>query len=384
MFFVSRGLKALGHSVEVFSFRNDHPMHREFSDLGVPVYTANHSRLIFEDRLKLLYEPLRCFQPTVVFAVIGADALEMLRYVPRGVLRVAMLHDKTIEAFQAVKLHRHCLDHLVVVSPPLLQCVPEWVSDLPCTYLEHGVPFRENMPVRQPNPDGPLKILYYGRIDQDPKQVRLFPVIWRGLKERQVSFRWTIHGRGKDEGYLREQMAEGVAAGEIFFSKPVHHAELDAIIGRHDVYLLASRLEGGPLTLLESMARGLVPVCGDIPCLIQRVVSETNGFRVPCSSADAYVKCLAKLDGDRALLESMSADARRTIRDHFSEMAMAQRYVDFVQTYATAAGLASWATAVEVQPLLGAPSPVLRAPALRPFRRWLKRLHGAGRFGAGL
>lgn len=376
MLFLSRGLRALGHSVEVFSFRKFHPMHREFSDIGVTVHTMDETQLILEDRLKALYEFLREFQPQVVFSVIGSEALEMQRYVPPSVLRVAMLHDKVLQAFNSVRLHRPWLDELVVVSPPLLQCVTQWVPDLPCTYLEHGIPLRDNMPVRQANPDAPLRILYYGRLDEDPKQVRLFPEIRKKLKERQVSFRWTIHGRGKDEGFLRHEMAEGVKLGDVVFSEPVHHDKLDTIIARHDVYLLASRLEGGPLTLLESMARGLVPVCGDTPCLIQTVVTKDNGFRVDCSNPDAYADSIAALDRDRSLLEAMSMESRRTIVDRFSEMRMTERYLKFLRDRVLNNAPTSWPRLLAIKPMLGTSKPWLQLPALRPIRRWIKRVSG--------
>jgi len=372
--FAARGLKGLGHAVEVFCFTKNHPMHREFQDIGVPVHTADEERAIFEDRLELLYERLRRQEPNVIFAVLGVEPLELFRYAPPGVLRVAMVHDRVPEAFEAIKLHQPHVDHLVLLAKHLIEDARQFVPDLPSTYLAHGVPISPNMPLRQPNPDSSLKILYYGRIDQSAKQVRMFPIIWRGLKERKISFRWTIHGHGPEEGYLREQMAAGVESGEIIFSKPVHYDALDAIIAQHDVYLLASRFEGGPLTLLESMARGLVPVCGDIPCLIQEVVNERNGFRVPHTDPAAYVESLARLDQDRPLLESMSEEARRTIRQDFSVIAMAERYVDFIRRSATLNGPVSWAAKVRFNAMKSLNSPLLYFRAFRPLRRLLKKI----------
>src|SRR4030095_11691568 len=99
-------------------------------------------------------------------------------------------------------------------------------------------------------------------------------------------------------------------------------------------------------------------------------------FRVPCTDTEAYVECLARLDRDRCLLESMSVEARRVIRQNFSESAMTRRYVDFVRARTPAAAV-SWPESVEVKPFLGSPFGLVRTPGLRPLWRWLKRMQAS-------
>ena len=47
-------------------------------------------------------------------------------------------------------------------------------------------------------------------------------------------------------------------------SSPVSRDQLFPLVRQHDVFIMASEIEGGPLTLLEAMALGLVPICNDI------------------------------------------------------------------------------------------------------------------------
>ena len=101
----------------------------------------------------------------------------------------------------------------------------------------------------------------------------MLPEIWSVLKHRNISIRWTIHGQGPDEAALRRGLAEASQAGEVNFSPPVPLNQLGDMIRRHDVFIVTSRHEAGPITLVEAMGHGLVPVCADIPCLIQEMVN---------------------------------------------------------------------------------------------------------------
>jgi len=138
--------------------------------------------------------------------------------------------------------------------------------------------------------------------------------------------------------------------------------------------MLASDNEGGPLTLLEAMTLGLIPVCGDIPCLVQEVVSSENGFRVPRNVPVAYAEIVARLHQDRPLLERLSAAARQAITTHFTVEAMAQRYVNFfTANVRTVTPNPSWPKRIEPKVMRGADSHWLSLPVLRPLRRLVKQ-----------
>src|SRR5487761_2304718 len=68
--------------VAVFSLEANNPLASDFQSLGVPVLCLDEHRMIFEDRLKIVLENLRRFQPTVVVSTLGAASFEVLRYLP--------------------------------------------------------------------------------------------------------------------------------------------------------------------------------------------------------------------------------------------------------------------------------------------------------------
>jgi len=368
------GFGAIGIPCAVFSFSRDNPFAGEFAAAGVPVHVGDEDRLIFEDRLTSLYKKIAEFNPNAIIANIGGEAYETLRYAPPGVARVGMIHDLAMEPARTVAIYKDVLDGVAVVNSYLAEEVRRAEPTVNCRYLPHGIPL-PTVAARDPNASDPLKIIYFGRL-YPGKGTRFFPGIMDELQKRKIPFQFRIHGEGPEEAYLREALANHIAAGVAVLSSNVSRAELYPLIRQHDVFIMASEHEGGPLTLLEAMALGLVPVCHDIPCLVQEVVNAENGFRIP-RTPEAFADVIALLHQDRPMLERLSATARKTIDVAYSIEAMAKRYVDFINTMAPQSRVA-WQDSIQPEPIrcLSPTAQLLqRLPLLRPARRLLKSLN---------
>jgi glycosyltransferase involved in cell wall biosynthesis len=373
--FLGKGLHELGLPVTVFSFSSQNPLQKDFEAVGVPVHREHEQRLIFEDRMVRVYDAIRSFQPSVVFSVIGAEGLELFRYLPPGVFRVAMIHDHYPPLYDELPVYRPYYDHVVAVAANIEAHIHQHYPETPCNYLRHGVFLNPPEKIRAANADRPLKIIYFGRLEHSAKRVRIFPQIWSELKRAGIPFQWTIHGTGPDEPFLREQLADAEQSGEVIFSKPVPHDQLGEIIRQHDIYLLASVHEAGPLTLLEAMGYGLVPVCADIPCLLQEVIAPNNGFKIKPDDASAYASAIGQLHHDREKLEAFSKAARFTVETGFSERAMAQRYLEFIHTNTPAHPSVAWPRQINVKPMLRTANPIMSSRPFRSLRRLVKSVN---------
>ena len=350
--YLASALRVLGVPVEVFSFTANNPFSREFSGAGVPVHVQDEKRLIYEDRLQSLYQALCVFDPSVVVSVLGVESYEMLRYLPVGVMRIGIILDMAIKPQNFVSHYAHTMDHIVVIARYLVGEVLQAKEHPPVTHLQLGIPITANVAPREPNLNAPLRLLYYGRLENASKGVRLFPDIVAALNRRRVPFRWTIHGWGPEGRFLEQALALDVRKGNIIFSDHISYAQLPSVIRSHDVYMLTSTNEGGPLTLLESMTLGLVPICGDIPGLVEDVINSENGFRVPRADPEAYAEAIEALHSDRALLERMSQAARATITKEFSAEEMAHRYIRFLESL-NPTNTVVWPERIRVRPILG-------------------------------
>ena len=274
MLYLVAALRDLGCESKIFSFTQEHPLEKQFLAESIEAYLCDDRRHIYEDRVRQVYTEVKSFAPDVVVAILGADAFEFLRYIPKNVARIGVMHDRTGHPERFAPRYGQEMDQMVVVSSYLLDDVARVAPYLKCSCIKHGVPFFKSTPIRRPNLSEPLRIIYYGRLEDTAKGVRIFPKIVSALNRRKIPFCFTIHGSGPEKGFLEEALANERKMGHVVFSSPVSHEKLPILISKNDIYLLASIHEGGPQTLLESMALGLVPICGDIPCLIQEVIQS--------------------------------------------------------------------------------------------------------------
>ena len=93
-------------------------------------------------------------------------------------------------------------------------------------------------------------------------------------------------------------------------------AELPDLVGHGQILLFPSYSEGFPLSLVEGMACGLVPVSAHIPGPDQVIVEDVNGLYFPAGDADAL----------HARLEELLADPDRLYRLRQGAVARAREF----------------------------------------------------------
>lgn len=135
-------------------------------------------------------------------------------------------------------------------------------------------------------------------------------------------------------GPLSEEMKDKARSlrrkGQVIF--PGFQADIPALLGIMDVFVLASVIEGFPNVILEAMAMGKPVVAtrtGGIPELIR---SGYDGILVPPKDgkhlADAILSCL----DDPAMAKSLGENARKKIAGNFSMDRMVDGYEQFYRS----------------------------------------------------
>lgn len=162
----------------------------------------------------------------------------------------------------------------------------------------------------------PLRILYLGRLDPQKGLDRLRDIA-AALAELP-------------DAALRVVGKSVVAPGEdaklgFDFEAPVYEAEaLLSLYEWADVLILPSRYEGLPLTILEAMRLGVVPIATRVGAVPEVVGDGVNGFLV--SQENCVSETLARIEelkADRPRLRSMSEHATLTMADRSWDRAVA-------------------------------------------------------------
>lgn len=354
--------------VAVLSFGKDNPMASDFARADVPVLCLDDRHIIFEDRLKTVLLELSRLKPSVVLATLDATSFEVLRYLPAGVFRVGVNQADHPTTYEMIRHYAPHMDLLAVVSETMkrkTEALPD-CSRVPVVYLPYGVPFPPNGQMRERDSNRPLRILYLGRLLQVQKRVRLFPAIFERLKASGIPFHWTIAGDGPEKEFLERTM-KGSETQTVSFPGIIPYAGVPRVLSEHDVFLLASDHEGLPLSLLEAMGHGLVPVVTDLPSGIPEVVDETTGKLVALDNVAGYADAIVWLHQHRNEMKLLSQNARRKVQREFSVEAMTDRWLAAFPKSLPVAG--TWPTNWDIKPPLPTRHPLYYSAPMRVLRR---------------
>lgn len=318
-----------GVAAQFFTLEKHCAFESDLVALGIPRTSQDENRDIFEDRIRGTLKALAEFQPTVVVAWLGPGSLEVLRYLPGGVYRMAVVHCDHEMFYNAARPYHAVLDEVVGVSHKIgrvLRNLPEF-SGLRISSIPNGVSVPAMAPFRDLDKGQPLRILYFGRVQHPQKRVRLFPEILRVLVNAGIPLKWTIAGDGTDRQWLEENMRTPSGLQSVCFLDAIPHHEVPHLLDQHDIFLLVSDAEGTPMSLLEAMGHGLVPVVSDLESGVREAVDDTNGILVPVNDIEGYARGIIHLHEHRDELMMKSSAARERVLAEFSVERMTERWL---------------------------------------------------------
>jgi len=159
------------------------------------------------------------------------------------------------------------------------------------------------------NEDG-IHILYLGRIEPNKGMDYLLKAV-RILKEDDTRF--TLHFAGIEQGQNRYIERFKETLGEQFIYEGVVSGKKKTnLLKRCQIFVLPSFYEGLPMSLLESMSYGLVPVVTDVGSIGEYVKDGENGLLIGVKDTMAIVRAVKQLHSNK-----LSIAARRTIVERF-------------------------------------------------------------------
>ncbi len=363
-----------GIAVEIFCFEKKNPLAPDFQAQNIPVLCLDERRMIFEDRLMILLRRLRDFKPTVVIANLGASSFEVLRYLPVGIFRIGVIHSDEASQYEMVRYYTPLMDLTAVVSQAMKEAAaarPEF-ANVPLACLTLGVPMCRDSELPDRHFSAPLRLLYLGRLSREQKRVHLFPEILRQLCANGMPFHWTIAGEGEERNFLEANFKTASPDQTISFAGPVPYAQVPALLKQHDIFLLASDYEGLPLSLLEAMGNGLVPVVSDLKSGIPEVVDADNGCLVPVNDVAGYARAIIHLHEHRDELAAKSAAARKKVKREFSVAAMTDRWLTAFPTPPSSTPV--WQQQWKIVAPLPAKNPFHFSPPMRALRKVTAKL----------
>jgi glycosyltransferase involved in cell wall biosynthesis len=270
----------------------------------------------------------REFDGVLVNVLTSRAEMSTVRYLPRDVTRIMIVHSITPGTYAAARAIRDHVHATVGVSPRISRDLirrfrfsPERTFTIPNAAT---VPLPEAEAYASHK--GGLRLIYLGRIEDAAKGVFWLPKI---LDRLPSEITLTVAGDGPDLPELRKRSVR--LANRITFLGRVSAERLQGLWAEHDVLLMPSRFEGSPLTLIEAMAAGCIPVVTRIGGVTDVIVTNgQDGILFRPGDTRAAASAIAWLAECAGRLQRMSRAARDAVGDRFTVSAMAERYLHVI------------------------------------------------------
>jgi len=342
---ISSGLIKEHLKVKIFSLSNHNPLASDFQLNAIPVTAEDNKHRIFEDVVKSSLLKLNAFAPSIVVACLAPSSFEILRYLPADILKIGVIQSDDQNVYKMVQLYEKYIDCMVGVSQKIVESIrniPAFEGK-PVFYIPYGIKIPSiSTNLISLDHSQPLKILYLGRVCKEQKRVHLFPKILNDLKNMNLNFIWTIAGDGDELNYLKKEMISASPGQLVKFVGQVPYRNTPDIIKDNDVFLLTSDYEGLPLSLIEAMAYGLVPVVSDLPSGIREAVDSNCGILVDVNNTSGYSKALYYLWKNPAVLRNMSEASAKKAASSFSVELMVSKWIELFNMKCQKGGSLYW------------------------------------------
>jgi glycogen(starch) synthase len=173
------------------------------------------------------------------------------------------------------------------------------------------------------SPDGPASdrvtgdpaVLFVGRLVEGKRPGDALSAIER-VRDTHPDARLHFAGRGPLRADLERRVAErGLGDGARFLGE-IPHEEMPQLYRGADLFVLPSRAEGLPRTVLEALSTGTPVVASDLAQM--RSVIEGAGVTVPVGDSEGFAAALSTLAGDAERYGRYSARGRERVTTEHS------------------------------------------------------------------
>lgn len=168
---------------------------------------------------------------------------------------------------------------------------------------------------RERSPEEVLEIHCVGRLVPSKGQLILLRACELMLS-RGYSFRLRLVGAGPDRKHLETfAVQKGLP---VIFEGAKNHEETRQLLGRADVFALASFAEGVPVALMEAMAMEIPCVSTCVAGIPELIRDGLEGLLVPASSAETLASALQRLLDDPFLRRSLGVAGGKRVFEQYN------------------------------------------------------------------
>lgn len=192
------------------------------------------------------------------------------------------------------------------------------------------------VPYGVPTPDGTarkiqgrLRIGYVGRLAEEQKRISEVARAFCRVTQQLEGVEATIYGDGPDRQSVVDILANEGGSAKVTLAGPIPSDQIQRrLVDECDTVVLLSDYEGLPISLLEAMACGLVPVCLNIRSGIPELIDHGVTGLLVDDREDSFTAAIKCLRNDDALWHRQSEAVRKRVKAAYSLETAAALWVE--------------------------------------------------------
>jgi glycosyltransferase involved in cell wall biosynthesis len=248
---------------------------------------------------------------------------------PSSIHTVGILHSDDAMHYDHVRQLGRFWNRVVTVSQRIAEtCRSLQVPADKLYTIPYGIPIPSEPRRDTRTSADPIHLIYVGRLEQTQKRVLDMIAILDRLSDRGIPFRMTMVGEGPIRSAIETKASSHIAAGRLSLKGTIPNDQMASQYQSADVFLLTSAFEGLPVSLLEAMGHGCVPIITHVESGVSEVVRPgVNGELIAVGDIDAFVDIIARLQQNPHHQRELAEQSHRTmVEGEFSLARMVDRY----------------------------------------------------------
>lgn len=298
------------------------PLYKHLTKHGIPCETTTYKNFT-EENIQWILECLKKAPPQIFVPNLVVPAYYAAKWAKKsGIYTIGVCHsdDPFYHALQQEFIDGQKdfrLNGMVCVSNELEKQLKasDFANEIAVERIPYGVHVPEQKTQRL---DENLKVVYVGRFAEEQKRISEVGKAFCRMTAQIPYTSAIFYGDGPDKCNLETILkTDGknlpVSIGGSIPANKVQEKLLDS-----HVIVLLSDFEGLPISILEAMACGVVPVCLQMKSGISEQIRQgVTGFVVTDRFND-FISAIKTLQADHNLWYNMSENAKRNISENFT------------------------------------------------------------------
>ncbi|MFN9644467.1 MAG: glycosyltransferase family 4 protein [Cyanobacteriota bacterium] len=302
LYSLSMELKRKGHAVKVAVPNNFFHNGAKYSEhyKGIDIVFFSNRTGSYQGRLNALCKLLINYPTDIVVGVNIGDLYEAYRRVMnkiQGTRIVMTLHAFEVEYLRDIAKYSRLLDGVITTNKLSKKMVTKLglINESRVLYAPYGVD--SNRLIVERKHRDTLKVAWVGRLENQQKRIKDLAYIVKHLESNHIDYQLSIAGEGPAKPEIQKELEVQIREKKIDLVGCLDKNKLHEFYNKHDILLITSEWETGPIVAWEAMLSGLAVVSSQYvgSRLEAALINEETALLFPIGAHQLAAKQITRL-----------------------------------------------------------------------------------------